>query len=61
MREGDAGRGEGGAPGAIDPTERVELLLRDLRAAPTGLSSREAERRLTQFGPNVLVRRGGRR
>jgi len=47
--------------GRVDPTERVELLLRDLRAAQSGLTSREAERRLVHFGPNVLVRRGGRR
>ena len=47
--------------GAIDPTERIDLLLRDLRGALSGLSSREADRRLVQFGPNVLVRRGGRR
>jgi calcium-translocating P-type ATPase len=45
----------------IDPEERIDALLRDLRSARTGLSSREAERRLTQYGPNVLVRRGGRR
>jgi calcium-translocating P-type ATPase len=44
-----------------DPTERVERLLRDLRATRTGLSTREAERRLLQYGPNVLRRRGGRR
>ena len=31
---------------AVDPTEQVDLLLRDLRTAPSGLSSREAERRL---------------
>jgi hypothetical protein len=48
-------------PGAIDPTERIDLLLRDLRSALSGLSSREADRRRVQFGPNVLVRRGGRR
>jgi calcium-translocating P-type ATPase len=46
---------------AVDPTERVELLLRELRATRGGLSSREAERRLLQFGPNLLTRRGGRR
>jgi calcium-translocating P-type ATPase len=45
----------------IDPEERVELLLRDLRSARSGLSSREAERRLVQFGPNLLRRRRGRR
>ena len=47
--------------GVLDPTEQVDLLLRDLRGALSGLSSREAERRLVQFGPNVLARRGGRR
>ena len=35
------------------------MLLRDLRAAPTGLSAREAKRRLVEFGPNELRRRGG--
>ena len=44
----------GGASPGIDPTERVDLLLRDLRSARDGLSSREAERRLVQFGPNEL-------
>src|SRR5512132_4292579 len=61
MRDAEAGRDARETPAAIDPTERVELLLRDLRASQTGLSSREAERRLTQFGPNLLERRGGRR
>ena len=46
-------------PTLVDPTERVELLLRDLRTAPSGLTAREAERRLIHFGPNVLERRGG--
>ncbi len=46
---------------AVDPTERVDLLLRDLRSARSGLSGREADRRLIQFGPNELRRRGGRR
>jgi len=36
-------------------------LFRDLRAGPTGLSSREAARRLEVSGPNELARRGGRR
>jgi len=48
-------------PALVDPTERVELLLRDLRTAPSGLTSREAKRRLIHFGPNVLERRGGAR
>ncbi len=41
----------------IDPNERIELLLRDLRASRDGLSSREAERRLVSQGPNVLESR----
>ena len=41
-----------------DPREAVELLLRDLRARPEGLSSREADRRLVAYGPNELGRRG---
>ena len=36
------------------------MLLRHLKASPTGLSSREAARRLVVDGPNELVRRGGR-
>jgi magnesium-transporting ATPase (P-type) len=59
----------GGAPttrpelvlAALDPTEAVELMLRELKTSSTGLSSREAERRLIQYGPNELSRRGGRR
>ena len=38
----------------------VDVLLRHLKASPTGLSSREAARRLVVDGPNELVRRGGR-
>ena len=45
----------------IDPEERLELLLGDLRTSAHGLTQREAERRLIQFGPNRLERRGGRR
>jgi calcium-translocating P-type ATPase len=44
-----------------DPLKPLEELLRDLRAAPGGLSAREAARRLEVSGPNELVRRGGRR
>jgi calcium-translocating P-type ATPase len=44
-----------------DPNERIDLLLRDLRASRGGLSQREAERRLLAHGPNRLSRRGGRR
>ena len=46
-------------PVDIDATEGVELLLRDLRATPVGLSAAEARRRLIQYGPNELRRRGG--
>jgi calcium-translocating P-type ATPase len=45
----------------IDPEERLELLLRDLRTSRTGLTQREAQRRLVQFGPNALQRRRRRR
>ncbi|MEV4476564.1 cation-transporting P-type ATPase [Nonomuraea salmonea] len=45
----------------VDPTERLDLLLRDLRSSRSGLSSREAARRLIHYGPNELRRRGGRR
>jgi magnesium-transporting ATPase (P-type) len=45
----------------VDPEERLELLLRDLRTSRTGLSRREAARRLVQFGPNLLERRHRRR
>lgn len=49
-----------GAQGpADDPREPIALLLRDLRARPGGLSTREAENRLLVSGPNELVRRGG--
>jgi calcium-translocating P-type ATPase len=45
--------------GQIDPEEAAGLLLRDLRATPSGLSSAEAALRLLQHGPNVLERRDG--
>jgi calcium-translocating P-type ATPase len=47
---------DGRAP-QFDPGERVELLLRDLRASRDGLSQREADRRLLSYGPNQLERR----
>ncbi|HEY4896768.1 MAG TPA: cation-transporting P-type ATPase [Solirubrobacteraceae bacterium] len=46
-------------PVELDATESVVLLLRDLRSAPEGLSAAEARRRLIQYGPNELRRRGG--
>jgi calcium-translocating P-type ATPase len=42
-----------------DPTEQAELLVSHLRSSREGLSSREAARRLVQYGPNALSRRGG--
>ena len=42
-----------------DPTEAVEELLLSLRTHREGLSSHEAQRRLAQYGPNDLQRRGG--
>ena len=42
-----------------DPREAVELFVRELRARPDGLSSREAERRLVAYGRNEIGRRGG--
>src|SRR6516225_1989817 len=56
----DQGRG-GEASAVVDPEERIDLLLRDLRSTRSGLSSHEVERRLLQVGRNVLVRRGGTR
>jgi calcium-translocating P-type ATPase len=47
--------------GDVESTEPVELLLRDLRTSVSGLSSREADRRLVSYGPNELQRRGGHR
>jgi len=44
---------------AVNPTEPVTRLLRDLRTSASGLSSREAARRLVVYGPNQLQRRGG--
>ena len=61
------GSGPGGAAGPrapggpANPLEPLAQLFRDLRAAPGGLSGREAARRLEVSGPNELTRRGGRR
>jgi calcium-translocating P-type ATPase len=48
-------------PGEVDAEEAADLLLRDLRSSRRGLSAREAGRRLVQYGPNELRRRGGAR
>ncbi|CAB4879287.1 MAG: HAD-IC family P-type ATPase [Actinobacteria bacterium] len=45
----------------VNPTEPIELLLRDLKSQAGGLSTLEAARRLTQFGPNQLKRQERRR
>jgi hypothetical protein len=50
-----------GFTGDVEPTEQVDVLMRDLRASPLGLSEAEAQRRLIQYGPNELTRRGGRK
>ena len=59
---GGSGPGEAAGPGAPDgpgnPLEPLAQLFRDLRAAPGGLSGREAARRLEVSGPNELARRG---
>ena len=44
-----------------DPEEPLDRLLRHLRTTRAGLGQMEAERRLVQFGPNRIERRGGRR
>lgn len=45
---------------ALDPTEAVDLLFRNLRSRRDGLRTREAQQRLVHAGPNELRRRGGR-
>ena len=42
-----------------DPLEPADRLLRHLRTSASGLSAREAERRLLVYGPNELVRQRG--
>ena len=43
----------------LEVLEPQDRLLRELRTSEHGLSSREAARRLAQYGPNMLRRRGG--
>jgi calcium-translocating P-type ATPase len=45
------------APREVDAEQAAELLLRDLGCGRDGLSIQEAQRRLLQYGPNVLRRR----
>ncbi|WP_241386283.1 cation-translocating P-type ATPase [Rhodococcus sp. CH91] len=49
--------GEGARDPLVDPLESLDRLLRDLRSSRTGLSTREAQRRMGIFGGNELVRR----
>jgi calcium-translocating P-type ATPase len=56
-----AAGGPAGDGGPGDPLEPLAQLFRDLRTSPSGLTSREAARRLEVSGPNELARRGGRR
>src|SRR5690349_19787881 len=44
---------------AVDPEERIDLLLRHLDTRRNGLRSREAARRLEQHGRNEIRRREG--
>jgi calcium-translocating P-type ATPase len=61
--EASLGASAGTAPWALsdvpDPEESLDRFLRDLRSRRTGLSSREAARRLMATGRNELVRRRG--
>jgi hypothetical protein len=47
------------ASSQVDPRQRADLLLRDLRSSRSGLSPREAQRRLDQYEPNEILRREG--
>jgi len=62
---GDANEPSRGADGLgreapLDPRQPLAELFWRLRTSPTGLSEREAARRLVAEGPNELARRGGR-
>jgi magnesium-transporting ATPase (P-type) len=43
-------------PPTVDPQERIDSLLAHLGTRAEGLSSREAQRRVTQFGANEISR-----
>ena len=55
-----AARGDNGGPPAgasdVDPQERIDSLFVHLGTGTAGLSGREAERRLVQFGANEITR-----
>ncbi len=57
--QGDGISVEAEASSGVDPRQRADLLLRDLRSSRSGLSGREAQRRLIQYGPNEIRRREG--
>ena len=48
-----------GSFGGVEVLESEALLLHDLDTTTRGLTGREADRRLVQYGPNALRRRGG--
>ncbi|MFG2231491.1 cation-translocating P-type ATPase [Streptomyces sp. NPDC048723] len=47
----------GGLPPSPDPLEPLPLLRRELGTGPSGLSAREAARRLAVYGPNEVRRK----
>jgi calcium-translocating P-type ATPase len=47
------------AAGEVDPQQRIDSLLIRLGTRSAGLSAREAQRRLTQNGPNEITRASG--
>jgi len=53
------GAGAGETTAAFDPQERLDLILQHLGTRRTGLSGREAQRRLQQHGLNEITRREG--
>ena len=55
ITEHEAAQGDTGP----DPQEAIDRLYRRLASRPSGLSPREAERRLLQYGPNTVQRGGG--
>ena len=53
-------RAEDSVPVAVDPQERIDSLLTHLGTRAEGLSSRETQRRIVQFGANEISRPAGR-
>jgi magnesium-transporting ATPase (P-type) len=48
---------QGNSASTPDPEEAADRLLRDLRSSAEGLSTRDADRCLLQYGPNTLQSR----